>query len=150
MNEILVAVDGSKHSFKIVDVACEIAKSLSTGIVLVYVMHLQDQEPEGIRAFEKAEQYPDAYADYLQDLGEEVTSKLSDTITKAGVQVRSVTPSGNAAAEILDVAEVDKVKMIVVGVKGLHGLSRIRSLGSVARRVIENSSVPVLTVPSAS
>ena len=37
--------------------------------------------------------------------------------------------------------------MIVLGVKGLHGLARFRSMGSVARNVIENSPVPVLSVP---
>ncbi len=149
MNEILVAVDSSKHSSKVVDVACGIAKGLSAGILLVYVMQLPFEEPEGVREFGKAEQYPDAYADYLQELGETVTSNFSNVIRKAGVSVRSMTPSGNPAAEVLNLAELEKSTMIVVGVKGLHGISRFRSLGSVARNIIENSPVPVVSVPSA-
>jgi len=148
MNEILVAVDGSKHSFKIVDLACEIAKPLSAGIMLVYVMPVQDVVPEGVRSFEKAEHYPEAFSDYLQELGEEVTGKLSDSVRQAGVPVRAVTLEGNPAEEILNVAEAEKPMMIVVGVKGLHGIARFRSLGSVARTVIENSVVPVLSVPA--
>jgi len=149
MNEILVAVDGSKHSFKIVDFACGIAKPLSASIILVYVMHVQGVEPEGLQSFEKVEQYPDAYSDYLQELGEEVTGKLSEIIQKAGLNVRAITPEGNPAEEILNIAEAEKPMMIVVGVKGLHGIARFRSLGSVARNVIEHSTIPVVSVPAA-
>ncbi len=51
------------------------------------------------------------------------------------------------ADEILNVANVEKVRMIVIGIKGLHGLAKIRSLGSVTRRVAENAECPVLVVP---
>jgi nucleotide-binding universal stress UspA family protein len=149
MNEILVAVDGSKHSFRIVDVACQIAKPLSAGIILVYVMHVPSEEPEGVKTFEKVEQFPDAYSDYLEGLGEEVTGKLSEVIQKAGIPVRAVTPTGNPANEILNVADIENPMLIIVGVKGLHGIARFRSIGSVARNIIENSRVPVVSVPPA-
>ena len=148
LKEILVAVDHSQQAFKVVDQACEVAKGLETGIILVYVMSADQSEPEGVAAFEKAEEFPDAFAEYLEDLSEEVTSKLSERIKQAGIPCRAVSPSGNVAGEILEVAKVENAIMIVVGVRGLHGLARIRSLGSVARRVIENSTIPVLTVPS--
>jgi nucleotide-binding universal stress UspA family protein len=31
--------------------------------------------------------------------------------------------------------------------KGLHGLARFRSLGSISRRVLEHSELPVVVVP---
>ena len=148
-NEILVAVDGSKPSDKIVEVACVLAKNLSTGILLVYVMNVPAEQPEGLREYEKEEDYPDAYVDYLRDIGEEATSKYTDIIQKAGVPVRSVTPSGNPGNEILNLADFEQPRMIVVGVRGRHGISRFRTLGSVARNVIENSKIPVLSVPLA-
>ncbi len=148
MNEILVAVDGSKHSFKVVDVACDLAKRLSAGILLVSVIQLPTREPEEVEQFERVEQYPDAYADYLKELSDDVTSKFTDEIQKAGVPVRATTPSGHPSAEILEVARVEQPEMIVIGVKGLHGLAVFKSMGSVARHVIENSTVPVLVVPS--
>jgi nucleotide-binding universal stress UspA family protein len=147
MNQVLVAVDGSEHSFKVIDAASEIARGLSAEILLVYVIQLQNEEPVGIKEYEKAEQYPDAYADYLQDLAERAVSKFSEAVRKTGIPFRSITPTGNPAAEILNVAEVEKPKLIILGVKGLHGLARFRSMGSVARNVVENSHVPVLCVP---
>jgi nucleotide-binding universal stress UspA family protein len=147
MNELLVAVDGSDHSAKVVDYASELAKSLTCDILLVSVVHLPSQEPEAIAAFEKAEGYPDAYADYLRRLGDDVTAKLSQRIEKSGVKCRSIVPTGNAASEIVWIAERESAKMIVIGLKGLHGLAKISSLGSIARRVIENSTKPIVVVP---
>jgi nucleotide-binding universal stress UspA family protein len=147
MDQILVAVDGSKQSFNIVDKGCEQAKAFSSSILLVYVMKEYVEEPEGIVAYEKSEGYADAFSDYLQQLGDQITGKLAEKIQQAGIPFRIVTPSGNVAEQILNVANVDKVKMIVIGVKGLHGLALIRSLGSVTRRVVESAECPVLVVP---
>jgi len=147
MDEILVAVDGSDHSFKVIDVASDVAKRLAAEILLVYVVREPVEEPIGLKEYEKAEQYYDAYADYLQTLDQQAVSKFSEALKKTGVQFRAITPTGNPAAEILNVVESEKPKMIILGVKGLHGLARFRSMGSVARNVIENSPVPVLSVP---
>jgi nucleotide-binding universal stress UspA family protein len=147
MDQILVAVDGSKHSFKVVEKGCEQAKASSSSILLVYVMKELVEEPEGIVSYEKSEGYPDAFSDYLQQLGDQITGKLAEKVKEVGIPLRVVTPSGNVAEQILSIANLDKVKMIVIGVKGLHGLAKIRSLGSVTRRVVENSECPVLVVP---
>jgi nucleotide-binding universal stress UspA family protein len=147
MDEILVAVDGSDYSFKVIDVASDVAKRLDAEILLVYVVQEPVEEPIGLKEYEKAEQYYDAYADYLQTLHQQAVSKFSEALKKTGVQFRAITPTGNPAAEILNVVEAEKPKMIILGVKGLHGLARFRSMGSVARNVIENSPVPVLSIP---
>ncbi len=147
-NEILVAVDGSEHSTKVVSAATDLAKKTSSKILLVSVINPPPQEPEGIRAYEKVENFPDAYAEYLKAITDHLTEKLSKQIQSQSVQHRVVTPSGNPAKEILELADLDKVKSIVIGLKGQHhGIGLIGSLGSVSRRVIENSKVPVLVVP---
>ncbi len=148
-NEILVAVDGSKHSSKVVETACELAKKFSTGILLVTVIQVPPEEPSGLQEFEKVEQYPDAFSDYLRDLSEKITNKYIEIIKNTGIPVRAATPSGHPAEAILQVADTEKPIMIVVGLKGLHGLARFRSLGSVARHIVEYSIVPVMVVPAA-
>ena len=57
MPQIVVAVDGSKHSEKVVDVACQFAKDLDSSIVLIYVLRKIPEEPEGVKAFEESEHY---------------------------------------------------------------------------------------------
>ena len=147
-DDLLVAIDGSAHSSRIVDVGIEIAKGMSLKILLVHVLKDFLDEPEGLRAFEKAEEYRDAYADYVQEKGQQIVEEFTHKIEQSGVPFRSVTPTGNPAEKILEIARVDKVKMVVIGMKGRHGIGPITSLGSVARRVVENSPCPVVVVPS--
>ncbi len=143
MAEILVAVDGSKHSDKIVEYSCELARRLSSTIILLYVST-----------------YPDLISEYLGISGgspapkaapfvaraEKVTSKLEEKIQAVGLPHEVLFESGDPAEKILANASGRKVDMIVIGLKGLHGVDRIRSLGSVARKVIESSPCPVLVV----
>ena len=145
--DLLVAFDGSKHSATIIDVALQIAKGMSLKILLVHVVKNLTEEDEGLATFEKAEEYKDAYADLVQQYGQQTVEEFGHKIERAGVPFRSATPSGNPAAEIIEIARLEKVKMLVIGMKGHHGIGRIISLGSVARRVIENSPCPVVVVP---
>jgi nucleotide-binding universal stress UspA family protein len=148
MNDILVAIDGSGHSDKVVDFATNLAKNSGSSVRLLYVVKKLAEKPEGVREFEHAENFHDAYAEYLQDLGNSVTSKLGARIKESGVEFETLVEVGNPAEIITDTARADKAKYIVVGLKGLHGVARLRSLGSIARRVIENAHCPVFVVPS--
>ena len=147
MSLIIVAVDGSKHSEKVVDVACNVAKELTSSIVLVHVLRSMPEEPEGVKAFEQTEHYEEAYKDYLQRLGEVVTTKLGNKIQSQGVSYTELTEIGNPVERILETAKDENALMIVMGLHGHHNVGRIRSLGSVSRTVIENSTCPVLVVP---
>ena len=144
---IIVAVDGSKHSEKVVDVACKVAKELSASIILVHILRAMPEEPEGVKAFEQTEHYEDAYKDYLQRLGEAVITKLGERIQSQGVPYTELTENGNTFERILETAKDENAFMIILGLHGHHYVGRIRSLGSVSRTVIENSTCPVLVVP---
>ena len=143
----MVAIDGSKHSSAVTGVAVEIAKGLSLKILLVHVLKNELEEPEGLATFERAEEYKDAYADFIQQYGQQVIEEFGHEVEKSGVPFRSVIPTGNPAGEIIEIARLERVKMLVIGMKGRHGIGRIISLGSVARRVVENSPSPVVVVP---
>ena len=53
---------------------------------------------------------------------------------------------GQAAESILEYADDHKIDMIVMGTHGEHG-EMMGGLGSVASKVLQRSSVPVLMVP---
>lgn len=141
MSTILAAVDGSRQSNKIVDLSCHYAKKLSSTIILMYVSSYPDLinqyiEMEGRNPSPKAAQYVER--------AERVTSRFLEKIQKRGIECKVMLETGDPAAKIVKVATDDKVYLIVVGLRGLHGVDKIRSLGSVARKVIENSPCPVL------
>ena len=147
MESILVAVDGSRYSDKIVQAAIDMAKKTSSVVILTYVIKAPAEEPDGVKEFERVENFRDAYAAYLQDLGNDLLSKIRSKFDEAKIPCETLIETGNPAERILEIVKTEKPTLVVLGLRGLHGVARIRSLGSVARRVIENSECPVLVVP---
>jgi nucleotide-binding universal stress UspA family protein len=143
MPEILVAVDGSDYSEKIVEYACELAKKLSLEIALIYVSKFPDlvEQYLGIGGIE-----PSAKGEPYVKVAENVTSKLAEVVRKKGILVEVILETGNPADKIITVAAFRKSTMIAIGLRGLHGIERIRSLGSVSRRVLEGAPCPVMVV----
>jgi nucleotide-binding universal stress UspA family protein len=144
---IVVAIDGSKHSEKVVDVSCQFAKDMDSSILLIYVLRKMPKEPEGVKAFEESEHYREAFTSYLEQLGKAVVSKLGARAEGHDIQCVTMIEFGNPVEMILETARLQNAKMIVLGLHGRHNVGLIRSLGSVARRVIENTACPVLIVP---
>lgn len=142
--EILVAVDGSKYSNKIVDFACNIAKKMDEKLVLINV----SKDPEIVEDYiEIGGRTPRAQAQRAAvAIAESITSDLAKRIENRGIAHEVVLESGRAAEKIVSTAIERKCDMIVIGLKGLHGVDRIRSIGSVSRRVLESSPCPVAVV----
>jgi nucleotide-binding universal stress UspA family protein len=160
-SEILVAIDGSKHSEKVVDFAADAAKSMSAKIVLVYVVpnlnvppdyggterHYPYLLPPGATKEVSPEEAVELPGDFFKEVSEKVFEAMGKIIHRKDVEYEGVYGFDNPTSFILSTAKSRKVSMIVVGVHGLHAVGRIRALGSVARRVIENADVPVMVVP---
>ena len=143
MEEILVAVDGSRYSNAIIEYSCKLARKLSGKITLIYVSNYPDLLQEYIGVNGNA---PSPQAERYVKIAESITSTLGQIITSKGIPCEIVLETGNATERIISAASNRKASLIVLGLRGLHGLERIRSLGSVARRVLENSPCPVLVV----
>ncbi len=143
-SELLVAIDGSKHSERIVRYAVELSKKISADIALLYVAPTT-QIPEDYKQYARQENVSES--DYYDAVGRQILAKYAKIVKDEGVECESIAEAGNAAENIMIVAKDRRSEMIIMGLQGLHGLARVRSLGSVSRRVIENSSIPVLTVP---
>ncbi|MCL5066872.1 MAG: universal stress protein [Thaumarchaeota archaeon] len=164
---LLVAVDGSKHSEKLVDAACDLAKRLSAKIALLFVSPYKELKKEyeayfrpngevsfvgttlGWYAVKQTANKEGAIGvdEFYQAVGDAVLSTLGAKVREKGLTCETLFEVGNPAAKIVEVAEERKVAMIMIGVQGLHGLARLQSLGSVSRRVLENAICPVIVVP---
>ena len=53
---------------------------------------------------------------------------------------------GHPSNEIIDYAKKEGMSLIIIGAVGRTGLDKFL-LGSVAEKVVRNSTIPVLTVP---
>lgn len=143
MTEILVAVDGSQNSGGIVAASCELAKKISANITLIYV----SKSPDLIGEYAEiggASPAPNA-AKYVQR-ADQVTSTLAEQVEAQEIPYEVLLETGDPAQVIVQKADERRAVMIVVGLKHLRGIDKIRSLGSVARKIIETANCPVLIV----
>jgi nucleotide-binding universal stress UspA family protein len=139
---ILVAVDEHSHAEQIVDSGIKLAKALSTKIFLIYV----------VSGGSVPSSYRDVHGDalpehYAEDEFRRTAGPLLTTIEEAGVKYEAIAATGDPVKEILKAAKSKDVCYIVVGTRELRGLSRLKAISSVSRKVIESSTIPVVAVP---
>lgn len=76
-------------------------------------------------------------------LKKEAEERLHNIKKAKDISFTSLVREGNAAKKIIEVAEDQKVDLIVMGKKGLSALEKI-FIGSIANQVLRNSPVPLL------
>ncbi|EKD35256.1 MAG: Usp2 [uncultured bacterium] len=138
LKKILMAIDGSEHSHKVLEKAIEYAKLLDAGIILVYChekfpVHLgepyRDQHIASI--LKESEQLIEPFIQRLQDEKIPVEDRLMEE------------PAGKIIPEI---AKIEKCDLIVIGSRGLSNLANL-IVGSVTNRVLQTAPCAVLVVP---
>lgn len=134
-DRILLAVDGSEHANKAVDVAAELAGRADADVTVLFVQEYPVAWAYGFvqEAFEGGSELVDGVVRELKDRG---VSALGE--------VRSA-PHGAAAFEILEEAQVCRATLIVMGTRGLSDWQGL-FLGSVAHKVLHHAACPVLVV----
>jgi len=76
----------------------------------------------------------------------EYLARVQNRLSKAGLKVRSEVEIGSAAEMIVQCANKEKSSLVVMTTHGRSGLSRL-AYGSVASRVVNESSSPIFLVP---
>jgi nucleotide-binding universal stress UspA family protein len=94
---------------------------------------------------------PEYLKEVYQDLKnkgmEMLKSKSSEYLKKSGdTAIKTHVLLGDPANKIIEFANSENIDLIIIGNVGLRGISRIKALGSVSRRVSEMASCPVLLV----
>jgi nucleotide-binding universal stress UspA family protein len=148
---ILVPFDGSSYSKKALVQAAQIAKSSGAIIYLCTIVTTQNVVPPGALLGLVKEASRGTLQKRLitsaRIQAEKQHAEQMKYCKKLGVRAFSkILVSGNIAQEILSMARKKSADLIVVGSQGLHGMAKIKSLGSVSRKISENASCPVLIV----
>lgn len=140
--KILIATDGSKNSLRAVKHVTKLSARFAEP-VLVTLLSVHDDT-----ALRHAQRFVGRAAvdEYLRDLSEKDLADARKVLDKAEVHHDMVIRTGHVAAEIAAVGAEGKYDLVVLGSKGRSALKDLL-VGSVAKRVIELSKVPVLLVP---
>ena len=145
--KILLPLDGSQLSECALEHARVIARALGD-CEIVLLMAVEPTSGEIIRGGEAA-----AVSDILvaaqkeaETDAKEYLSRISAKLNEEGLRSSLAVLGGPPADEILKYSREANVDLIVMSTHGRSGLSRFIA-GSVARKVIDHSAIPVLIVP---
>ncbi len=142
MKTILVPLDFSHATERILDVVREVAPSLGAGVVLI---HVEPPEP----SFVGYEPGPQHVRDIVAHEAQENHKRLHDTqegLQGDGVDTEVLLIQGPTVEKILSEAKRLEANMIIMGSHG-HGSLFDLLVGSVSEGVMRKSPCPVLIVP---
>lgn len=153
-SKILVPYDGSKHAEKALNKAVNLAKLIkgSEIIILNVIEEILTPPlvfPTRIRHYKTGEDT--TLSTYFRDLQTDRRYKMINTLEKIkqkyenSVKIRTVVLVGSAEDKIVEYANRQNVDLIVMGSKGLKGISRLL-MGSVSRHVSEKAKCSVMIV----
>lgn len=134
---ILVATDGSRHSFFATERAIDIAKSYGGRLTAISVVDVPD------------ELYGEApsLVDDLVNKAKSYVSAVRDKAEAEGVASDVLVREGESYKAIVKIAVQNSTDLIVMGSHGRTGLKRLL-MGSVTEKVIGHAPCPVLVVKS--
>ena len=144
LQTVLVPLDFSDVSSRVVDHAAEMAKQFGGRIVL---LHVAEPEPDFV-GFDAGPQVVRAAA--VQDMRTEHRrlEGYKHRLTAIGLEVTAVHIQGQLAEKVLEEAEAQSADLIVMGSHG-HGALYHFFVGSVTSGVVKGAKCPVLVVPAA-
>ena len=140
--KILVAVDLSEATGKIIEVAEYLAKATQGD---VRVLHVAEAEPD----FVGYDAGPDVVRDQLaKEFREEHrgVQAHADSLREAGVEAKALLIKGPIVETVLSEAKRFGAEVLIVGSHGFGALYDLL-VGSSSRGILKDTKIPVLVVP---
>jgi nucleotide-binding universal stress UspA family protein len=137
--KFMVAVDGSDHGWKALDLATDLAKGSDAELIIIHVVRYEPT-PEGFRQFAEAEGIPaeesSARFHYDRKIGDTITSEAEARAGKNGLaRVTTRVAEGNPVKQIVALAESEGAEMVFLGSRGVSDLKGLM-MGSVSHKVM--------------
>ncbi len=140
--KILCPTDFSEPAFAALKRAEELARHFDAELIVAHV----------IPTLPGPHSFPDPQAPlnfdvplFQQELAIKAEQMLKDLVSHHKAETRDMVTTGDAAPEILRIAQQEHVDLIVIASHGLTGWRRL-VYGSVAEKVVRQATCPVLTI----
>ena len=145
IKKIMVAVDFSEYSPKIVDYACRLAQDLEAELIFVNVINQRD-----VNMVKHVTMYTDKISvkDYVDGLKQDRTEQMQNLLTKANctrIPNRFLIKKGVPFLELIETAKEEKVDMVVMGTKGRGNITGVL-FGSQTEKMFRHCPVPLLSI----
>jgi len=137
IKKILVALDGSKNSFKGLDEAIYLAQHFNSAITALCVIPAYPPLPLMGRQI--------SYEKHISEQAKKFMSNAKKTCVINKVRFNEKIIKGIATSDIAEFASDNKFDLIVIGSRGMSPVKEL-FLGSVSNAVVHKSKIPVLIV----
>ena len=148
MKTILVPVDYSNSTPRLITLARELCAAFAGRVILLHVAESEQPSTEIMPGLAAPGSTPFSIA-VPRDLEREQQDleKLKEQFTDPAIEVTTLVAEGTTVGTILDEMERQKADLVVIGSHG-HGALYDLVLGSVTSGVLKAARCPVLVVPS--
>ena len=136
IKKILVPLDGSKNSFRALDMAISLSSHYSASITGLYIFDLPISLEYAVL---------DPVGQNLKKKIHQVMNSAKLRVTKNHLTFKQIIKHGNIAPDIISIAKKGKFDIIVIGKRNVSSIGEI-FLGSVSHYVIHHSKIPVIIV----
>jgi len=148
---ILVPFDSSKYSRNALGQAINIAKKFGSKIFIITAVDTSDFPPGMLLALlKKDKMLEESVREYIIAVKSQVRKELLAEVAvckaKGVLEAYYDIISGNPVDSILKFMRGRKIDLIIMGSQGRHGIGKLRTLGSVSRKVTELATCPVMIV----
>lgn len=149
-NKILVPFDGSIPSKNALKEAVDLAKQSKGTIFLLYVVQEISLPPHFDYGLKMG--HIKTSKEHLKEIYHEAKERAAKLLQENkkkyenGINIETQTLYGNTIEKILGFIKTNKIDITVIGTTSRTGISKLITLGSIARKVAEQSPRPVLLV----
>src|SRR5215475_12601363 len=144
VERILCPTDFSEGSLQALSAATDIATKLGAELSVIYVLPVMSAvptDPTTVFEMQQVQQRQDLFHEDAHRRLDEMTRELKEK----GIKGRVFVQHGDAAGEIVRVAEEQRIDLIVIATFGKTGWRRL-AFGSVAEKVVRLAPCAVLVV----
>ncbi len=140
-NRIMIPVDFSDNSPKLLQAAIDVAEKFQAKLLLVFVV----QSFEDYSGFFVPHMPISEFEEEMIQSAEKKMEAFVQENLKTSLSYHTDVLQGDVAEELTRYAAENNVAMIIMGTHGYKGLERVL-FGSVAEKVVKTSPCPVLTI----
>jgi nucleotide-binding universal stress UspA family protein len=146
ISKILVAIDGSEHSFKASEYALELAKSFGAQLYAVTVTYIPASDHLSQKEVLSKSLVENSSNNSMKDAGNWFES-FNQNAKEDNIQLKTELINSARPVDyvILEYAEEQKIDLIVVGTRGRTGFKKLM-LGSIASSIVTYAHCPVVVV----
>jgi nucleotide-binding universal stress UspA family protein len=126
--------------------AINMASVFDSALYLVNIVDVSSVSPPGKIHSKNTRKTIDEIKAAVKTSVESYLQKLQKEYEDSGVIVKGFVQEGDVTGKLLKFIEDKNIDLVIIGSRGLSGVSKIKTLGSVSRKISELAKCPIVIV----